>query len=175
VLVEVTPEQLRRRKETGLDRWDEMWEGVLHMAPAPLVEHRRILAELIAFLVPLLKRTQRGVVRPAINVFNESSANGGLPDPRSVPVLRRARCRRGRRRVHRDSKHAEVHRLTGSDSVPVPADREGWVASVRLGARFRTRSEAPALLVLASESLHSAPRSEAATGAGAPGLDARCV
>ena len=48
VLVHVTQEQLADRRAKGLDRWDEMWEGVLHMTPAPSVEHQRILARLIA-------------------------------------------------------------------------------------------------------------------------------
>jgi hypothetical protein len=28
------------RKQTGADKWDEMWEGVLHMAPTPNREHQ---------------------------------------------------------------------------------------------------------------------------------------
>lgn len=39
------------------------------MSPAPAYEHQRIVAELLAFLVPLFKRTSRGVVVPQINVF----------------------------------------------------------------------------------------------------------
>jgi len=50
VMLDVSPEVLAHRKLTGVDRWDEMWEGVLHMAPAPNREHQRILGELIAFL-----------------------------------------------------------------------------------------------------------------------------
>jgi Uma2 family endonuclease len=69
VLLEVSPAELARRKKTGEDRWDEMWEGVLHMSPAPGYEHQRIIAELVAFLVPLVRRTGRGTVVPGINVF----------------------------------------------------------------------------------------------------------
>jgi len=43
----------------GLDRYDEVWEGVLHMPPAPGREHQRLGTEIVAFLVPLLK--SRGI------------------------------------------------------------------------------------------------------------------
>lgn len=90
VLLEVTPEELAHRKLTGADRHDEMWEGVLHMAPAPNNEHQRILDELIVFLVPLLKRTRRGQLRSGINVFDESSPkqNYRIPDASFVAAGR---------------------------------------------------------------------------------------
>jgi len=33
VIAEVPEDILQQRKRTGADRWDEVWEGVLHMAP----------------------------------------------------------------------------------------------------------------------------------------------
>lgn len=69
----VTDELLAERRRTGIDRFDEMWEGVLHMAPAPMVEHQRIVGELQVFLGPLCRRRGRGVLVAQINVFNESS------------------------------------------------------------------------------------------------------
>lgn len=83
VLREVTEADLARRRSLGLDRWDEMWEGVLHMAPAPMYEHQRILDELIAFLIPLMKRRGRGTLVSGVNVFNETSKK---PDYR-IPDL----------------------------------------------------------------------------------------
>ena len=65
------PALLEQRRRLGLDRWDEMWEGVLHMAPAPANEHQRVVGELLVFLVPLLRRTGRGEIRIGINVFDE--------------------------------------------------------------------------------------------------------
>jgi hypothetical protein len=50
VMLEVDPALLEQRRRLGLDRWDEMWEGVLHMAPAPANEHQRILDDLIMSL-----------------------------------------------------------------------------------------------------------------------------
>ena len=67
----VTDKELAERRSKGLDRWDEMWEGVLHMTPAPSLEHQRILDQLIVFLVRHLTATARGTLRSGINVFRE--------------------------------------------------------------------------------------------------------
>ena len=34
------PEVIRFRERTGADRFDEMWEGVLHMRPSPTFHHQ---------------------------------------------------------------------------------------------------------------------------------------
>jgi Uma2 family endonuclease len=73
LMLEVDPALLEQRHRSGLDRWDEMWEGVLHMVPAPSYEHQDLLDGLIAFLRPLVKRRQRGIVVSGINIFGESS------------------------------------------------------------------------------------------------------
>lgn len=83
VLLEVPEGELTRRRRLGLDRHDEMWEGVLHMAPAPSDEHQRVADELIAFLLPLLRRTRRGILRSGINVFGGKDQ----PDDYRIPDL----------------------------------------------------------------------------------------
>jgi hypothetical protein len=46
-------QQLRERRERlGLDRRDEVWEGVLHMNPPPSHGHERLLVLLIRLLGP---------------------------------------------------------------------------------------------------------------------------
>lgn len=92
VLLEVSPAELAHRKAIGADRWDEMWEGVLHMTPAPGNEHQRILDKLVVFLVPLMERTRRGTLRSGINVFDESSPteNYRIPDATFVSAGREA-------------------------------------------------------------------------------------
>ncbi len=82
VLVDVSQAELARRRAIGADRWDEMWDGVLHTAPAPSREHQRMLGELIAFLLPSFKRIGRGTIHPEINVIDDSSAeeNYRIPD-----------------------------------------------------------------------------------------------
>lgn len=69
VILEVSPTELARRKLTGEERWDEMWEGVLHLSPAPAYEHQRIVDRLLLFLAPLLERMGRGTIVTGINVF----------------------------------------------------------------------------------------------------------
>jgi Uma2 family endonuclease len=90
VLLEVSPAELQHRKAIGADRWDEMWEGVLHMPPAPSNEHQRVLDELIAFLLVLFRRTKRGTLRSGINVFDESSSTESyrIPDATFVAAGR---------------------------------------------------------------------------------------
>jgi Uma2 family endonuclease len=43
---------LELRKRSGLDRMDEIWEGVLHMVPAPSYAHGDIEAQLMRILGP---------------------------------------------------------------------------------------------------------------------------
>jgi len=69
LVLDVSSRLLSRRKLTGEDRWDELWEGILHMSPAPSNEHQRILDELLVFLLPLVKGAARGILRSGINVF----------------------------------------------------------------------------------------------------------
>jgi Uma2 family endonuclease len=73
VVLHVSDEELSERHRRGADRFDEMWDGVLHMAPAPAYEHQRIVSALDRWLGPLCERRGRGVLALAVNVFNESS------------------------------------------------------------------------------------------------------
>jgi len=80
VLVHVSDAELADRRAKGLDRRDEMWEGVLHMTPAPSTEHQRILDELIMFLGRRLRDVGRGTLRSGINVFR-------VPEDYRIPDL----------------------------------------------------------------------------------------
>jgi Putative restriction endonuclease len=46
-------ELLERRRRSGLDRLDEIWEGVYHMVPAPSYAHGSIESQLHATIGPL--------------------------------------------------------------------------------------------------------------------------
>jgi hypothetical protein len=46
VMTDIPPFVLEWRKRTGAERWDEMWEGVLHMTPAPNRDHQNFLGDL---------------------------------------------------------------------------------------------------------------------------------
>jgi Uma2 family endonuclease len=41
VLLEPSPEWLEERRKWGADRWDEVWEGVLHLVSPPKTRHQR--------------------------------------------------------------------------------------------------------------------------------------
>ena len=91
ILLEVSPTELARRKRIGADRWDEMWDGVLHMAPAPSLEHQRMLRELVAFLTYFCRRTGLGTIYPEINVFEHlAEENYRIPDVVFVATGREA-------------------------------------------------------------------------------------
>ena len=68
---------IERRRRLGLDHRDEIWEGVLHMNPAPHGRHHRIGQQLAELLGPLA--TAVGLV-PAIGIFNL-----GEPEDYRVP------------------------------------------------------------------------------------------
>ncbi len=67
---------LERRRRIGADTHDEMWQGVLHMAPAPLRRHARLQAQLAALLEPLARTQDLEVV---------TDFNLGVSDDYRVP------------------------------------------------------------------------------------------
>ncbi len=83
VMPDVPPQILQQRARTGADRWDEMWEGVLHMPPMPNREHQDLALALASWLrmhwaIPLGNR-----VHGPINV----AARGGWPNDYRIPDL----------------------------------------------------------------------------------------
>jgi Uma2 family endonuclease len=68
-----------RRRVSGLDRLDEVWEGVLHMVPAPNVKHAQIANQLAVALDGPARAA--GLV-PAMHEFNlgDSEHDYRVPD-----------------------------------------------------------------------------------------------
>jgi Uma2 family endonuclease len=56
------------RQSTGLDRWDEVWEGVYVMAPLPNDEHQAIQAKLTGILLAAVGWSGDAEVRAGVNV-----------------------------------------------------------------------------------------------------------
>lgn len=55
IMLDVPAALLEERRRTGADRWDEVWEGVLHMVPPPSEKHQRLNADLFIVLAPLAR------------------------------------------------------------------------------------------------------------------------
>lgn len=68
---------LQRRRRLGLDRRDEVWQGVLHMNPAPRGRHGDVVQQLAELLGPLARRAG---MFPLVADFNL-----GEPDDYRVP------------------------------------------------------------------------------------------
>lgn len=56
VVAIMEPEWLDARRRMGGDRWDEVWDGVLHMPPMPTSDHQRFESHLVEVLRPLARR-----------------------------------------------------------------------------------------------------------------------
>jgi Uma2 family endonuclease len=83
VIPEISPDLLRWRKKTGIDRWDEMWEGELHMPPAPNRSHHDFLWELEYWLRKHWAKPTGCRVHGDINV----ASIGGWPEDYRIPDL----------------------------------------------------------------------------------------
>ncbi len=91
---------LNERARLGIDRWDEVWEGVLHMVPPPAGRHQRFGTRLAAALLPvasergLLMSYETGVWRadddyriPDLAVYRrESASDRGVDGPPLLAV-----------------------------------------------------------------------------------------
>jgi Uma2 family endonuclease len=77
------PDVLLCRKKTGADQWDEMWEGVLHMPPAPRNEHQHLGGELLSYLRQHWARPRKARVYYDVNL----ASIGGWPEDYRIPDL----------------------------------------------------------------------------------------
>jgi Uma2 family endonuclease len=70
---------LERRRQAGVDRLDEVWQGVRHLVPGPSIEH----ADISQQLAVLLDSPARAAgLRPTMSEFNlgESEHDFRVPD-----------------------------------------------------------------------------------------------
>lgn len=94
VMAVAIPELLRFRERTGADRFDEMWEGVLHMTPSPSFQHQLHASRILNFFVEVwCPRTGGGAVMQ-INVSTPErwDQDYRIPD---VAVMRSDRLPQG--------------------------------------------------------------------------------
>jgi Uma2 family endonuclease len=63
VVLDTPQEWLDERRHLGHDRWDEVWDGVLHMVPPPGATHQRFAGRLEPLLIPLAEARGFEVIR----------------------------------------------------------------------------------------------------------------
>ena len=70
---------LERRRRAGVDRLDEVWQGVHHMVPGPSIEHAHVSQQLAELLGPVARAAG---LRPTMSEFNvgESEHDFRVPD-----------------------------------------------------------------------------------------------
>ncbi len=70
---------LERRRQAGVDRLDEVWQGVRHMVPGPSFEHAHVAQQLGELLGPLARAA---ALVPTMHEFNlgESEHDFRVPD-----------------------------------------------------------------------------------------------
>jgi len=75
VLWQIPPDLAARRKRSGADRHDEVWEGVVHMGPEPTNRHQDVAGAMFGWIQRHWQRRRRGKVFYQCNV-----ARPGIPD-----------------------------------------------------------------------------------------------
>ena len=83
VIAVIPPETLAWRKRTGNDKFDEMWEGVLHMPPMPNRTHQELEGALERWLWTYWAQPRGAKVYHQINI----ASIGGWPDDYRIPDL----------------------------------------------------------------------------------------
>src|SRR5215470_7620398 len=83
ILPTIPPGLLEWRKQTGADKWDEMWEGVLHMPPMPNRAHQDLEFAIEAYLRLHWAPGCGGRVYHGINV----ASVGGWPKDYRIPDI----------------------------------------------------------------------------------------
>ncbi len=61
-----------QRHAWGVDRFDEVWEGVYIMSPQPNVEHQELVSDLVGALRDVIHPPQGGKVYPGINLSDRA-------------------------------------------------------------------------------------------------------
>ncbi|MBL8897333.1 MAG: Uma2 family endonuclease [Planctomycetes bacterium] len=68
VMCDVPQELLDQRRKIGADRWDEVWDGVLHMVPSPNSAHQELVGDLYYWLRSQWTPRSVGRVAMGLNV-----------------------------------------------------------------------------------------------------------
>ncbi|MGH9055276.1 MAG: Uma2 family endonuclease [Acidimicrobiales bacterium] len=151
---------IARRQRLGQDRFDEVWEGTYHMAPAPRGRHGYLDGELAAMLRPRAE---------AAGLVETGQVNIGQPDDYRVPD----------RAYHRDFDPEAVYYPTAAVVVEIVSPGDETYQKLPFYAAHRVDEvlvvdpvgRSVRVLALAGEAYEDADRSSA-LGAGVEELQA---
>lgn len=79
----VSRQLVRERKERGIDRYDEVWEGVYVMSPLANLTHQELVDDFCAVFRDVVKKPGLGRVQPGANVSDRRAnwkRNYRIPD-----------------------------------------------------------------------------------------------
>lgn len=165
VLLEAPQAMLDERRRLGLDRRDEMWDGVLHVVPPAGGPHQRFGTDLLVVLGPLGRRRgllpsyETGLFAAAddyrvpdqLYCRPEQSSDRGAEGAELVIEVRSPGdesyakldfyARLGVREVivtHPGDRRVELFRLVDARLLPCVANHEGSLGSEVLGVTFCT-------------------------------------
>jgi Uma2 family endonuclease len=88
VVLSVSREEIRERRARGADRWDELWEGELHMVPPPGWHHQSLVGDLTVFLAAECARRSLGRIVPQAGLSDPRNPKGNYRVPDLVFVAR---------------------------------------------------------------------------------------
>jgi Uma2 family endonuclease len=84
IIAEMPTRWLEERWNSEAGQWDEVWDGVLHMPPAPNIMHQRLEGQLYAYLLAYWGRPRRWRVYYQINLTHPDTPdwtkNYRIPD-----------------------------------------------------------------------------------------------
>ena len=166
LMLEPPPELIEDRHRKGLDRFDEVWDGVLHMVPPPSHWHQKIERELLKVLEPLARQRgldylhEAGLYRsdqnyrvPDLMVFRpEHGSDRGVEAHAEVVIELLSPHDESREKlpfyeslgvkevflIDPGTRAVELFALRGSRLVAVPADGDGVFRSAVLGLELRS-------------------------------------
>ncbi len=86
VILDMPQHWLDERKRSGAERFDEMWEGVLHVSPSPNYEHQEFTFQLEMFLYREWALPARGRIVHELNVVHPDDEDDWIHNYR-IPDL----------------------------------------------------------------------------------------
>ena len=92
--VDAPPELLQERRRLGLDKRDEVWEGVVHVVPQPGFDHQYFNGEVEAVMRPLAKERDLLLVHE-VAVYRPGEQDTDYRVPDLVLTRRQFKQRRG--------------------------------------------------------------------------------